>query len=88
MKRSAALLFTTMLLVGTLFSSNAFAKTEYDPYYDIYPIRLAAYPLHAVGLGLEWAIFRPLHAFVNIPGIRTIVGERVEDGLDRELTSL
>ena len=88
MKRSAALLFATVLLAGTLLGSNAFAGTEYDDHYDIYPIRIVAYPLHAIGLGLEWAIFRPFHAFVNLPGVRTVVGERVSDGLDRELTAL
>lgn len=87
MKRFTATLLAAALLVGTL-SSTAMAKPEYDKYYDVHPVRLAAYPVHAVGTLLEWAVFRPIHAFVNIPGVSTVVGERVEDGIDRELTSL
>lgn len=87
MKRTAAFLLAASMLVATL-SSTAMAKPSYDPYYDVNPIRLVAYPAHAVGLLMEWAIFRPIHAFVNLPGVRTVVGERVEDGLDREITAL
>ncbi len=87
MKRTAALLLAAFMLVGTL-SSTAMAKPDYDPYYDVHPVRIVAYPAHAVGLLLEWAIYRPIHAFVNLPGVSTVVGERVEDGIDRELTAL
>ena len=39
MKRIAAVLLATAMLVGSL-STTAMAKVDYDPYYDINPIRI------------------------------------------------
>jgi hypothetical protein len=43
----------------------AFPGDEYDDS-ESHPLRTAAYILHPVGVGLEWAVYRPLHWLVSL----------------------
>ena len=47
---------------------------EYDDYDDAHPLRIIAYPLHAVGYGLERFITRPLHRLVSRPALAPVFG--------------
>lgn len=49
---------------------------EYDDYDDAHPLRIIAYPLHAVGYGLERFITRPLHRLVSRPALAPVFGHR------------
>ena len=41
---------------------------------ESHPFRVAAYLLNPIGVGLEWAIFRPLHWLVSRPSTAPIFG--------------
>jgi hypothetical protein len=63
MKRS----ITALSLVAVLAmygSALAVPQDEYDDSQS-YPLRVAAYLLHPVGVGLEYLIFRPFHWLVS-----------------------
>ncbi len=63
MKRSiAALSFVAVLAMYG--SALAVPQDEYDDSQS-YPLRVAAYILHPLGVGLEYLIFRPLHWLVS-----------------------
>jgi hypothetical protein len=62
---------------------------EYDDFEDAHPLRFIAYPLHAVGYGLERLITRPIHRLVSRPGLAPIFGHTQDDfSFDRRPTSL
>ena len=52
----------------------AVADDEYDDYEDTHPLRIAAYPVHAVGYALEWLIARPLHGLMAQPVLKSVFG--------------
>lgn len=47
---------------------------EYDDFGDSHPLRIIAYPVHAVGYTLEWLITRPIHTLVSQPGLTPVFG--------------
>jgi hypothetical protein len=60
-------LIAALSLVALLaLSGSAFAipNDEYDDSQS-YPLRVAAYLIHPVGVGLEYLIFRPFHWLVS-----------------------
>ena len=62
---------------------------EYDDFEDAHPLRIVAYPLHAVGYGLERLITRPLHRLVSRPGLAPIVGHTLDEfSFDQRPSSL
>jgi hypothetical protein len=64
MKRSITCL--TLVAVLALYGSAlAFPKDEYDDS-ESHPLRLAAYIINPLGVGLEYAIFRPIHWLVSL----------------------
>jgi hypothetical protein len=63
MKRSIAAL--SLVAVLTMYGSAlAMPQDEYDDSQS-YPLRVAAYLLNPVGVGLEYLIFRPFHWLVS-----------------------
>ena len=46
---------------------------EYDDS-ESHPLRVAAYLVHPIGVALEWAIFRPFHYLVSLPGADVVFG--------------
>jgi len=46
---------------------------EYDDTQS-HPLRIAAYLVHPIGYGLEWAIFRPFHWLVSREGTEEVFG--------------
>jgi hypothetical protein len=64
MKRSITCL--TLVAVLALYGSAlAFPKDEYDDS-ESHPLRVAAYIINPLGVGLEYAIFRPIHWLVSL----------------------
>ena len=63
MKRSIACLSLVAVLV-MYGSALAIPQDEYDDSQS-YPLRVAAYLLNPVGVGLEYVIFRPFHWLVS-----------------------
>lgn len=62
---------------------------EYDDFEDAHPLRLVAYPLHAVGYGLERLIIRPIHSLVSRPALAPIFGHTQDDfSLDQHPTGV
>ena len=57
-----------------LLAPVAFAGDRYDDFEDTHPLRIVAYPVHAVGSLLEWLVARPLHALVSQPKLAPIFG--------------
>ncbi len=64
MKRSIACL-SLVAVLALSGSALAFPGDNYDDS-ESHPLRVAAYILHPVGLGLEWALFRPLHWLASL----------------------
>ena len=62
---TAALVFTLPL--------SAYSG-EYDDFEDAHPLRIIAYPVHAVGYALEWLITRPIHTLVSQPDLVPVFG--------------
>jgi hypothetical protein len=63
MKRSIACL-SLVAVLAMYGSALAIPQDEYDDSQS-YPLRVAAYLLNPVGVGLEYAIFRPFHWLVS-----------------------
>ena len=49
---------------------------EYDDFEDSHPLRIIAYPVHAVGYTLEWLLTRPIHALVSQPDLVPVFGHQ------------
>lgn len=52
---------------------------EYDDFEDSHPLRIIAYPVHAVGYTLEWLITRPIHTLVSQPDLVSVFGHNEND---------
>ncbi len=62
---------------------------DYEDYKDAHPLRLIAYPLHALGYGLERLITRPIHSLVSRPALAPVFGyERDEFSSEQCSTGL
>lgn len=55
--------------------ANTAQAEDYTPMHSDHPFRIAAYPVHAVGKGLEYLVTRPTHWFVSQPKTRHIFGK-------------
>lgn len=49
---------------------------EYDEFEDSHPLRIVAYPVHAVGYTLEWLLTRPIHTLVSQPDLQPVFGHQ------------
>jgi hypothetical protein len=58
----------------TIMPSRATAES-YDSDDSSHPFRIIAYPLHAIGVGLEYGFGRPIHEYVSQPKNRYIWGK-------------
>ena len=67
---TAALVFTLPL--------SAYSD-EYNDFEDSQPLRIIAYPVHAVGYTLEWLLTRPIHALVSQPDLQPVFGHGEPD---------
>lgn len=74
---SAKEVLSVGLLAGfvLLGGSNASAH-EYSRDYSAHPLRILAYPAHAAGIILEYAIARPIHAIASQDDIDVLVGHQ------------
>lgn len=77
-RRSVAL----ALLLATLFAIQAFGSDDYEDDYDSleagFPLRIAAYVLHPVGVILDTLIFRPAQWLGSKEPVKTLVGNTDE----------
>ena len=64
MKRTIACMFLVAVL-ALCGSALAFPGDEYDDS-ETHPLRTAAYLLNPVGVGLEYAVYRPFHWLVSL----------------------
>lgn len=71
MRATIALLVLLVTLGGT--GSALAVPDEYDDSQS-HPLRVAAYLVHPVGVGLEWLIFRPFHWVVSREGADRVFG--------------
>ena len=62
MKRKAALAALTILMASMIVPASAHRYNRVD---DGHPLRLVAYALHPIGIGLEYFVMRPVHRFVS-----------------------
>ncbi len=68
------------LLVTLGVTGAAYAvPDEYDDSQS-HPLRVAAYLIHPVGVGLEWLVFRPLHWVVSRGGADRVFGHTPHGG--------
>jgi hypothetical protein len=72
MKRFVAVGLLTLVLTLTAGVASA-VPDEYDDSQSN-PLRVAAYLVNPVGVGLEWLIFRPFHYIVSRPYLEPIFG--------------
>jgi hypothetical protein len=63
MKRLIACL-SLVVVLAMYGSASAVPRDEYDDSQS-HPLRIAAYLLNPVGVGLEYILFRPFHALVS-----------------------
>lgn len=62
---------------------------EYDDFEDSHPLRIVAYPVHAVGYAMEWLITRPIHTLVSQPDLQPVFGHSdYEFSFDRRPTGM
>jgi hypothetical protein len=76
----AALLVAMIFAVASPVRAHDFNRGNSD-----YPLRVIAYALHPLGIGLEYGIMRPIHQLVSLPHARILFGhaprnERDEHG--------
>lgn len=75
-----------VLLASIAMSGAAFAvPDEYDDSQS-HPLRVAAYAIHPIGVGLEWLIFRPIHWLVSREGADYVFGHTPHGPNDFEAT--
>ena len=63
---------------ATLAAAPALAD-EYDARRAGHPLRVVAYVLHPIGVGLDYLLFRPAHWVGSLPVIRTVFGHEVDE---------
>lgn len=54
-----------LMAVITLLGSQPATADRYDRSFSSHPLKYMAYPLHAVGIGLEYFVARPIHWVVS-----------------------
>ena len=75
------------LLVTLGMTGAAFAvPDEYDDSQS-HPLRVAAYLVHPVGVGLEWLIYRPFHWVVSREGADRVFGHNPHGGEEFQSSS-
>ncbi|MGI8908291.1 MAG: hypothetical protein ACR2IE_17595 [Candidatus Sumerlaeaceae bacterium] len=74
MKLSFKLFLTAAVAVALFATPSAVQAHGYDTDDDGHPLRYFAYPIHAMGVGLEYAVTRPLHYVASQCKVRRIVG--------------
>jgi hypothetical protein len=68
-KIASLAVLATLFVSGTVFA----VPDEYDDSQS-HPLRVTAYLIHPVGVGLEWLIFRPFHWIVSRNGADMVFG--------------
>jgi len=74
MKRVSVGLLAVVLVAMVLAVAAPVSAHDYQRNRSDHPLRLVAYVLHPIGLGLEYAITRPIHHLVSLPYARFIFG--------------
>ena len=74
-KKSLVAVSTALALAVPLSAYSG----EYDDFEDSHPLRIVAYPVHAVGYAMEWLITRPIHTLVSQPDLQPVFGHYDHD---------
>jgi hypothetical protein len=74
MKLWSKLFLSAAATAALLASPSAVQAHSYDIDDDGHPLRYIAYPIHAIGVGLEYAVTRPIHYGVSQCKARRIFG--------------
>lgn len=83
MKKKTALVCAAVLSFA-LIAPQAPAS-RYDTQYETHPLKVIGYGFHAIGQGLSWAIFRPIHWLVSRDNLDVVFGHKThmsEDGTE------
>ncbi len=73
-----------LALCVTLLAPAANAS-RYDNQYETHPLKVVGYALHAVGQGMNWLVFRPIHWVVSRNNLDVVFGHKTdvrEDGTE------
>lgn len=73
MRRNHTLLCAVVGVLLLLGSTGAFAH-DFDRHYDQHPLRILAYPFHAVGIFAEFSVTRPIHWLASQKNWDVILG--------------
>jgi hypothetical protein len=76
LRRSLAAL---SLLACLAFAAAPATADEYDAHRAGHPLRVVAYVLHPIGVGLDYLLFRPAHWVGSLPVVRTIFGHDIDE---------
>jgi hypothetical protein len=63
-----------LILAAGLLAPRPASADRYDPERAGHPLRIAAYILHPIGVGLDYLLMRPAHWFVSHEPFQTIFG--------------
>jgi len=74
MKRSLVGLLAVLLAAMVLAIARPAAAHDYDRGNSDHPLRLIAYSLYPIGIGLEYGVFRLVHLGVSQPHARILFG--------------
>jgi len=72
-------------VVAMTFAVPPASASRYDNQVDTHPLKVVGYGFHAVGEGLSWAIFRPIHWVVTRDCFDIVFGHKadvLEDGTE------
>jgi hypothetical protein len=50
--------------------------SRFDSQYETHPLKVLGYGFHAVGQGLSWVIFRPIHWLVSQDNMDVVFGHK------------
>jgi hypothetical protein len=84
MKRSSLGALAVLLLFALLAMSRPAAAHDYQRNRSDHPLRVFAYFLHPIGIGLEYGFTRPVHWVVSQPNLRIVFGHDPRHELDEQ----
>jgi hypothetical protein len=73
-RMTAIQLAAGLALAAGLLAARPAAADRYDPQKAGHPLRIAAYILHPIGVGLDYLLMRPAYWFVSHEPFQTIFG--------------
>jgi hypothetical protein len=79
MQKKSILLTIAVAALLCVATPSTFAHS-YSQQYDLHPLRILAYPFHAVGVYIEQSVTRPLHWLSSQENWDVIMGHQPREG--------